>query len=123
VSPETAFLTAAHCFANYYRANGHLPVAWVTFDQRPSGSSTFYQGSISIDPAFLPRLTSSQNVYANDTNDIAVIHLSQSPGIVPASLPKAGALNQIPQNQTFDVLGYGSSVTFGGGATRISTDR
>lgn len=112
----TAFLTAAHCFADYTRATGQLPVAWVTFDQHPSETSTYYQGTISIDPAFVSKLTSKQNVYANDTNDIAVVHLSQNPGITPAMLPKAGALNALPKNQTLDVLGYGSTVTFGHGA-------
>ena len=114
---HTAFLTAAHCFADYYRANGHLPNAWATFDQKPTAASTYYKaGSIAIDPAFVPKLTSRQNVYADDTNDIAVLHLSADPGIQPAMLPTANELDTAPHGQTFDVLGYGSTVTFGGGA-------
>jgi hypothetical protein len=114
---HTAFLTAAHCFADYYRANGHLPNAWATFDQKPTAASTYYKaGSIAIDPAFVPKLTSRQNVYADDTNDIAVLHLSADPGIQPAMLPTANELGTAPRGQTFDVLGYGSTVTFGGGA-------
>ncbi len=113
---RTAFLTAAHCFADYYRANGDLPKAWVTFDQQPTAASTFYSGTIAIDPAFVPKLTSRQNVYANDTHDIAVVHLSADPGIQPAMLPSANELGTVTRDQTFDVLGYGSTVTFGGGA-------
>jgi V8-like Glu-specific endopeptidase len=113
---RAAFLTAAHCFADYYRANGHLPNAWATFDQKPTAASTYYSGTISIDPAFLPKLTSRQNVYADDTNDIAVLHLSADPGIQPAMLPTANELGAAPHEQTFDVIGYGSTVTFGGGA-------
>lgn len=113
---HTAFLTAAHCFADYYRATGHLPYAWATFDQKPTAASTYYGGTIAIDPAFVPKLTSRQNVYANDTNDIAVLHLSADPGIDPATLPTANQLGAAPRDQSFDVLGYGSTVTFGGGA-------
>jgi len=113
---HTVFLTAAHCFADYYRTNGHLPKAWATFDQKPTAESKYYSGSIAIDPAFVPKLTSQQNVYANDTNDIAVLHLSAKPHIQPAMLPTADRLDTAPQEQTFDVLGYGSTVTFGGGA-------
>jgi V8-like Glu-specific endopeptidase len=113
---RTAFLTAAHCFADYYRANGHLPYAWVTFDQQPTAASTYDSGTITIDPAFVPKLTSRQNVYANDTDDIAVVHLAVDPGIRPATLPSADQLGTAPKDQTFDVVGYGSTVTFGGGA-------
>jgi len=113
---RTAFLTAAHCFADYYRGNGRLPNAWVTFDQQPTAASTYYSGTIAIDPAFVPKLTSRQNVYANDTHDIAVVHLSADPGIEPATLPSTGELDAATHEQTFDVLGYGSTVTFGGGA-------
>lgn len=112
---DTAFLTAAHCFADYYRANGHLPYAWATFDQKPTDTSTYFGGTIAIDPAFVPKLTSRQNVYANDTNDIAVVHLSADPGIVPATLPSESQLGALPRDQTFDVVGYGSAVTFGAG--------
>lgn len=113
---NTVFLTAAHCFADYYRANGQFPNAWVTFEKKPTSASVYYGGDIAIDPAFLPKLTSRQNVYANDTNDIAVLHLSADPGIKPAMLPTANELGTVPHGQTFDVLGYGSTVTFGGGA-------
>ncbi|MEO7754278.1 MAG: trypsin-like serine protease [Terracoccus sp.] len=113
---RTAFLTAGHCFADYYRTNGRLPIAWVTFDQKPTAASTYIRGAVSIDPAFLPKLTSKQNVYANDTNDIAVLHLTTDPGITPATLPAANQLGSVPRSQTFDVVGFGSSVTFGGGA-------
>jgi len=113
---DTAFLTAAHCFAGYYRANGHLPIAWATFDQKPTNASTYYSGTIKIDPAFVTKLTSRENVYANDTNDMAVLQMSADPGIEPAMLPAANALATAPREQTFDVIGYGSTVTFGGGA-------
>jgi hypothetical protein len=113
---DEVFLTAAHCFADYYRANGQLPNAWVTFEQKPTSASRYYGGTIAIDPAFVPKLTSRQNVYANDTNDIAVLHLLVDPGIQPAMLPTANELGTAPREQTFDVLGYGSTVTFRGGA-------
>jgi hypothetical protein len=108
------FLTAAHCFAGYYRAHGSLPVAWVTFDQTPTASSTFYTGTIAIDPNF-DKATTTNSLYADDTYDFAVVHLTQGPGITPARLPAAGQDATLATRQPLTVVGYGTSATQGGG--------
>jgi V8-like Glu-specific endopeptidase len=108
------FLTAAHCFAGYYRAHGSLPVAWVTFDQSPTASSTFYTGTIVLDPHF-DKTTTTNNLYAHDIYDFAVVHLTQDPGITPARLPAAGQDATLATGQPLTVVGYGTSATQGGG--------
>ena len=121
---RTAFLTAGHRFADYYRTNGRLPDRRVIFDQKPTAASTYIRGAVSIDPASRASACSKQNVYANDTNDIAVLHLTTDPGITPATLPAgANPLGSVPRTQTFDVVGFGSSVTFGGGAHSLPAHR
>jgi Trypsin len=109
------FLTAAHCFAGYYRAHGNLPVAWVTFAQTPAATSTFYTGTIVIDPSF-DKTTTTNNLYADDIYDFAVVHLTQDPGIAPAQLPAAGQDATLATGQALTVVGYGTSATQGGGA-------
>jgi trypsin len=109
------FLTAAHCFAGYVRSHGQMPVAWVTFDQHPSASSIFYGGTVVLDPDFT-KTTTTNNLYADDNYDFAVVHLTQDPGITPAQLPAAGQDATLPHYQALDVVGYGTSVTQGGGA-------
>ena len=109
-----AFLTAAHCFADYYRAHGSLPVAWVTFDQSPTASSTFYTGTIVLDPKF-DKTTTTNSLYAHDIYDFAVVHLTQDPGITPAQLPAAGQNATLATGQPLTVVGYGTSVTQGSG--------
>ena len=79
------FLTAAHCFAGYVRSHGQMPVAWVTFDQQPGASPTFYTGTVVLDPSYT-YTTTTNNLYADDVNDFAVVHLTQDPGITPAQL-------------------------------------
>ena len=108
------FLTAAHCFADYYRAHGSLPVAWVTFDQNPTASSTFYTGTIVLDPKF-DKTTTTNSLYAHDIYDFAVVHLTQDPGITPAQLPAAGQNATLATGQPLTVVGYGTSVTQGSG--------
>jgi hypothetical protein len=112
---EQVFLTAAHCFADYYRAVGALPTAWVTFDQHPSASSTFYGGSIVLDPLF-DKTTTKNNLYADDVYDFAVVRLDGDPGITPARLPALSTSDALPSGQPLTVVGYGTSVTQGGGA-------
>ncbi len=112
---EQVFLTAAHCFADYYRAAGALPTAWVTFDQHPSASSTFYGGTIVLDPQF-DKTTTKNNLYANDVHDFAVVRLDADPGIIPARLPALGTSSALRSGQPLTVVGYGTSVTQGGGA-------
>jgi hypothetical protein len=108
------FLTAAHCFAGYYRSHGSLPVAWVTFDQTPTASSTFYTGTITLDPNFNKTMTTN-HLYADDTYDYAVVHLTQDPGITPAQLPAAGQDATLGNEQPLTVVGYGTSATQGHG--------
>jgi len=108
------FLTAAHCFAGYYRAHGSLPVAWVTFDRAPTASGTFYTGPIVLDPHF-DKTTTNNTLYAHDIYDFAVVHLTQDPGITPAQLPAAGQDATLPTGQPLTVVGFGTSATQGGG--------
>lgn len=108
------FLTAAHCFADYYRAHGSLPVAWVTFDQSPTASSTFYTGTVVLDPNF-DKTTTTNSLYAHDIYDFAVVHLTQDPGITPARLPAAGQDATLATGQPLAVVGYGTSATQGSG--------
>lgn len=112
---RTAFLTAAHCFADAARATGALPVPWVTFDQHPSATSTYLAGSVTLDPAY-DKVSTHDNLYAHDLYDFAVVHLTADPGITPARLPSAGYDATLPGGQALDVVGYGTSVTQGGGA-------
>jgi len=112
---RTAFLTAAHCFADVVRATGALPVAWVTFDQHPTATSTYFPGTVTLDPAY-DKTTTHDNLYADDVNDFAVVHLAQDPGITPAQLPSAGYDASLGRGQTLTAVGYGTSVTQGGGA-------
>jgi Trypsin len=109
------FLTAAHCFAGYVRVHGTLPVAWVTFAQTPTAASTFYTGAIVIDPNF-NKTTTTNNLYADDIYDFAVIRLTRDPGINPAQLPAAGQDATLTAGQALTVVGYGTSATQGDGA-------
>lgn len=110
-----AFLTAAHCFTEIVRKTGSLPVTWVTFDQHPTASSTYYGGTVTLDPNY-DKTTSHDNLYAHDIDDYAVVHLAADPGITPAQLPAAGLDARLPHGQPLTVVGYGTSVTQGGGA-------
>lgn len=112
---DKTFLTAAHCFADYFRAAGTLPTAWVTFDQHPTASSQFFGGTIVLDPLF-DKTTTRNNLYADDVHDFAVVQLDQDPGITPARLPALGVASSLPMDQPLTVVGYGTSVTQGGGA-------
>lgn len=109
------FLTAAHCFADYYRATGSLPTVSVTFAQRPTADSTYYGGTVVIDPQF-DKLTTKNNLYADDVHDFAVVRLDADPGIVPARLPALNAAAGLSRGTVITTVGYGSSVTQGGGA-------
>lgn len=111
----TAFLTAAHCFADAVRSTGVMPTAWVTFDQHPSASSRFFSGTVTLDPAY-DKTTTHDNLYADDVNDFAVVRLHADPGITPALLPSAGFSDSLRRGQSITAVGYGTSVTQGGGA-------
>jgi hypothetical protein len=110
-----AFLTAAHCFTETVRNTGSLPLAWVTFDQHPTAASTYYAGTITLDPDY-DKTTTHDNLYADDVDDYAVVHLTADPGITPAQLPTAGFADSLSHGQALTVVGYGTSVTQGGGA-------
>ena len=112
---RAAFLTAAHCFADVVRMTGALPVTWVTFDQHPTATSTYYPGSVTLDPAY-DKTTTHDNLYADDVNDFAVVHLAGDPHITPAQLPPPGYGDSLPRGRALTVVGYGTSVTQGGGA-------
>jgi len=112
---RTVFLTAAHCFADYVRAAGTLPAVSVTFDQRPTAASTYYGGTVVIDPQF-DKLTTKNNLYADDVHDFAVVRLDADPHIAPASLPALNAADGLARGTDITTLGYGTSVTQGGGA-------
>ncbi len=109
------FLTAAHCFTETVRETGSLPVSWVTFDEHPTASSTYYAGTVTLDPNY-DKTTTHDNLYADDVDDYAVVHLAADPGITPAQLPTAGLDARLPRGQSLTVVGYGTSVTQGGGA-------
>jgi len=54
--------------------------------------------------------------YADDLVDVILRGRISRSRYPPAMLPTANELGTAPHDQTFDVLGYGSTVTFGGGA-------
>ncbi len=111
VSP-TVFLTAGHCVA------GRLSIGattWtVSFDPRPLATDhpvTWVRGRLVLDPAYRP----SQPIPAHDLG--AVVFDSPVPGVTPAPLPDAGALDHKDlRGTTFTVVGYGAtSVSYGAG--------
>jgi hypothetical protein len=104
------FLISAHN-ALRFRAAG-LTQARVTFDPVASDSSTWFTGTIYINPAFDP--TSPVG-----SGDLAVV-VFDAPvsGIAPAALPTENLLRQIGSKglscSTLSVVGYGISNFFGG---------
>lgn len=92
VSP-TVFLTAAHCDIG-------ISTVRVTFDSVYTSRSRLYTGTFYGDPLY--------NQAQNDPHDIAVVVLSRAiNGIVPAALPTAGQLADLPHDQPFTAVGYG----------------
>jgi hypothetical protein len=109
ISP-TVFLTPAHAAVRFARVG--LTQARVTFDPIASDSSSWYTGTIHINPAYDP--TNTPN-----TGDLAVIVFpTPVSGITPASLPTERLLDQIGprglSRATFNVVGYGVSRYLGG---------
>jgi len=112
ISP-TVFLTPAHAALRFARAG--LTEARVTFDPVASDSSTWYTGTIHINPGYDPT-----NV--PDPGDLAVmVFATPVSGITPASLPPEHLLDQLgPQGLTsamFNVVGYGVSSYLGGSSS------
>jgi hypothetical protein len=106
---SNVFLTASHCtsFLDDFVAENPGAEILVTFDPVIDDSATFYSGVWHTNPEFLVSHD------ASDPGDIAVIVLDQSPGIVPASLPTAGLLNQLKASHVlkdtrFTAVGYGT---------------
>jgi hypothetical protein len=108
ISP-TVVLTAAHAVVRLERLG--FTTARLTFDPVASSSSTWYVGTIHIDPAYDPTNTVNPN-------DLAVIVLeTPATGITPASLPTEGLLHQLAsqgQRASFQMVGYGISRYTGG---------
>jgi V8-like Glu-specific endopeptidase len=88
------FLTAAHC-----EIPGVSQVK-VTFDSAFVYPGKTYTGTWHADPLY----SQSQS----DPHDIAVIVLDKSPKIAPAQLPAAGSNDNLPPNQQFTSVGYGT---------------
>jgi V8-like Glu-specific endopeptidase len=88
------FLTAAHC-----EIPGVSQVR-VTFDSAFVYPGQTYTGTWHADPLY--------NQSQSDPHDIAVIVLDKSPRIAPAQLPAAGSNDNLPPNQQFTSVGYGT---------------
>jgi V8-like Glu-specific endopeptidase len=92
ISP-TVFLTAAHC------AEGDR--VRVTFASAYQDGDKVYSGTWHADPLY--------NQSQSDPHDIAVVVFDRPiKGITPARLPAAGSLSNLPGNQQFTSVGYGS---------------
>jgi hypothetical protein len=97
---SNVFLTAAHC-----EIPGVSQVK-VTFDSAYVAPGTTYTGTWHADPAYRGA--------QGDPHDIAVIVLDSSPGIAPAQLPAAGSNGNLPKNQQFTSVGYGTGKAVNG---------
>jgi V8-like Glu-specific endopeptidase len=93
ISP-TVFLTAAHCDLG-------TATVRVSFASQYTAKSTFYTGTFHADPLY--------NQSQSDPHDIAVV-VFDAPvkGITPMRLPAQGSLANLPANQQFTSVGYGS---------------
>jgi hypothetical protein len=105
---DDVFLTASHCTAPVDDVLASIPGAemLVTFDPVIDENATYYTGEWFTNPNFPGR-------GVDDTGDVAVIILDESPGITPASLPTAGLLDELKANHTLDdtlftAVGYGT---------------
>lgn len=103
ISPAVV-LTAAHAVVRLERLG--FTTARLTFDPVASSSSTWYFGTIHIDPAYDPTNTVNPN-------DLAVIVLdTPTSGITPASLPTEGSLSALAiqgPRASLQMVGYGIS--------------
>jgi secreted trypsin-like serine protease len=93
ISP-TVFLTAAHCDEGTARVT-------VTFDPDYKAGDKTYTGTWYADPLY--------NWKQSDPHDIAVVVFDRPvKGIVPARLPAADSLSDLPGTQQFTSVGYGA---------------
>lgn len=84
---------------------------WVTFDSAFDPSSTLVGGTMHTDPEY----RRSQG----DPHDLAVVVLEREvPGVAPAELPGAGALDGDLRGRTFTAVGYGKHEASKDGAGR-----
>jgi hypothetical protein len=114
ISP-TVVLTVAHGALRVIRRTGS-DQARVTFDPVASGSSTWYTGTLHINPAYNPNIPGS--------GDLAVVTFGSPLPVTPASLPTEGQFGPAQQpallGTTFNVVAYGLTgflgASNGGGA-------
>ena len=93
ISP-TVFLTAAHCDEGTSRVT-------VTFDPDYKAGDKTYTGTWYADPLY--------NWKQSDPHDIAVVVFDKPiKDIVPARLPAADSLSNLPGSQQFTSVGYGA---------------
>jgi len=94
VSPRV-FLTAAHCDEG---GDGRVQV---TFSTAYKDGDATYTGTFHGDPLY--------NGAQSDPHDIAVVVLDKAvKGLIPATLPAADSLSQLPSTQMFTSVGYGA---------------
>jgi hypothetical protein len=90
----TVFLTAAHCDEGTARVT-------VTFDPAYQDGDRTYTGTWYADPLY--------GHQQNDPHDLAVVVFDKPiKGIIPARLPAAGELANLPGSQQFTSVGYGA---------------
>ena len=103
ISP-TVFLSVAHGTRRFEEAG--FTRARVTFDPVVGPSSTWYEGTIHTNPAYDPAAQGQRG----DFGDLGVIVFDAPiPGITPASLPSAGAVDRLSAGARFEIPGYGIS--------------
>jgi Trypsin len=109
ISPNVV-LTVAHGARRLEGATGS-DQARVTFDPVATNSSTWYTGTIHINPNWNAKI-------GIGVGDLAVITFANPLPVTPASLPTAGLLDQLGQPgllaSRFNVVGYGLTRFLGG---------
>ena len=91
----TIFLTAAHC------GDAAVERVRVTFDTAYVAGDKVYAGTFYASPKYAGR--------QDDPNDMAVVVFDKEvKGIAPARLPAANSLANLPSDQVFTAVGYGS---------------
>jgi secreted trypsin-like serine protease len=109
ISPRV-FLTASHCTAGAQASGVPRDEVYVTFDPRPTQSSTYLKGTSFTHPEF----GFSGPDGFSDPHDIAVIVLDRTVrGIAPATLPEAGLLDRMKAahelpSASFVAVGFGT---------------
>jgi secreted trypsin-like serine protease len=109
ISPRV-FLTASHCTAGAQASGVPRDEVYVTFDPRPTQSSTYLKGTSFTHPEF----GFSGPDGLSDPHDIAVIVLDRTVrGIAPATLPEAGLLDRMKAahelpSASFVAVGFGT---------------